>query len=268
MGTEIAFTSHRETMIVAIPKFGESVAPCFEAASYFVMARFDGPHVQEQTIKECSGCEGFGRVQLLRDKHVEVLICNGIKGFYRDLLQAAGIRVHVNITGDIGSILSRFGAGEFVPAEEEAYKEESVLDGAAVPLEDLICWTRELFIAHGYEVHPGENLAPFPVDLVAEITCPRCGKPVRVAICCGAHTYRSTDEIRQLHRVASSDYHARVYIHSATPRIEQCCSEYGIELVDPDARFAARDHPSKGRIPILQGAITDHEQKSDRSRPE
>jgi predicted Fe-Mo cluster-binding NifX family protein len=262
IGTQLAIVSQTKIMIVAVPKFGESVAPCFEAAKYFVMARLEGAQVSEQTIKKCSGCEGFGRVQLMRDKRVDVLICNGIKGFYRDLLRASGVKVLANVSGEIGTALEHLAAGELMP---EAADEEPVVDADAIPLDDLVCWTRELFLAHGYDVRPGENLAPFPIDLVAEIQCPICQKPVRVAICCGAHTYRSTDEIRRLHQVASSGYNARVYIHSATPKIEQCCREYGIELVDPDGEFAAEDDPAQDNVPILQGAIEGHEQMSGRT---
>jgi predicted Fe-Mo cluster-binding NifX family protein len=248
-------------MVIAVPKFRDSVAPCFEAAKYFVLVTAGSDSISEQTIKECFGCEGFGRVQLMRDKKVDILICNGIKGFYRDLLKASGVQVYPNVAGPISEVLRRYAVGELAPDESD----EEPLDAAPViPLEDLVCWTRELFTAHGYAVQPGETVAPFPVDLVAEIECPVCHKPVRVAICCGAHTYRRTDEIRELHQVASATYHACVYVHSATPQIERCCREYGIELVDPDARFAARDHPSKGGIPILQGAVAGHEKASGR----
>lgn len=246
-------------MIVAIPKFGEAVAPCFEVARIFLFARIEGGQIISRKILECKGCEGFGRIQLLRDNEANVLICGGIKGFYRDLLQASGLAVISNVSSGVTDALGEYIAGGLA-ADREV--EEPVDPEAEIPLEDLVCWTQELFSAHGYRVSPGSDLAPFPVDLVAEIECPICHKPVRVAICCGAHTYRPEQEVKLLHRAAASGYHARAYVRSSTPQIARCCREYEIELIDPDAGFASCDHPVQGRIPVLQSLVRGHEAAS------
>jgi len=244
---------------VAIPRFKDIVAPCFEVARYFVVAGFeDALEISRETI-QCSGCEGFGRIALLRDHKVDTLICGGIKGFYRDLLVSSGIVVIPNMSGTIDELLRAHSAGDF---NKISPVNAPVCTENPIPLEDLICWTRELFVAHGYTVFPGEEKAPFPVDLVAEIKCPVCQKPVRVAICCGAHSYRCDQEIRELHNVARIDFHARVYVHPATSPVEHCCREYDIELLDPNAKYASKDHPVSDRIPILQSPVRGHEAAS------
>jgi predicted Fe-Mo cluster-binding NifX family protein len=228
-------------------------------ARVFLLANVEGGQVISQKIVECTGCEGFGRIQLLRDNEANVLICGGIKAFYRDLLQASGLAVISNVSSGVTDALGQYVSGSSVPDREA---EEPVEPGSEIPLEDLVCWTQELFAAHGYRVKPGAELAPFPVDLVAEIECPVCHKPVRVAICCGAHTYRPDQEVKLLHRAAGSGYHARAYVRSSTPGIARCCRDYEIELIDPDAGFASCDHPVKGRIPVLQSVVRGHEAAS------
>jgi len=249
-------------VIVAIPKFGEAVAPCFEVARVFLFARIEGGQVISQKILECKGCEGFGRIQLLRDNEADVLICGGIKGFYRDLMQASGLAVVSNVSSGVTDALDSYVSGKLSHDRETGETVEVIEPEGDIPLEDLVCWTHELFAAHGYRVRPGAELAPFPVDLVAEIECPVCHKPIRVAICCGAHTYRPDQEVKLLHRAAASGYHARAYVRSSTPQVARCCREYEIELIDPDASFASCDHPVEGRIPILQSVIRGHEAAS------
>jgi predicted Fe-Mo cluster-binding NifX family protein len=249
-------------MIVALPKFGDVVAPCFEVARIFMIARVEYGRAVESRIVECGGCEGFGRVQLLRDSGVNVLICNGIKDFYRNLLRAAGIAIFPDVSGGVSEAIDAYVVGQLTP---DSKADGTIEFDSEVPLEDLVCWTNELFSAHGYIVRPAAEYAPFPVDLIAEINCPVCFKLIRVAICCGAHMYRPDQEIQLLHLVASGGYHARVYVHSTTPTVKERCHEYGVELIDPDAAFAFQDHHVRDRIPILQEAIAGHEAASGRS---
>jgi hypothetical protein len=98
------------------------------------------------------------------------------------------------------------------------------------------------------------------------MTCPLCGKPVRVAICCAAHTYRADQEISQFHQATLSGYHARVYISPTQPATWQCCREYGIEPIDPDALEELADHGSRGAIPLLSGPVISHERAMNRQQ--
>ncbi len=243
-------------MTVAIPRFNDLVAPRFEVARYFVIARIDAAGKIERETVQCSGCVGLGRVQLLIDQRVDALICGGIRRVYRDLLSSRGIDVIDHAVGTVDTALDAYLRNDLQKEEESV----SCLDqGPRIPLEDLICWTKELFTEHGYAVHDAADRALFPVDLVAEIKCPVCNKPLRIAICCGAHAYRCDQEIQQLHQVAGPDFHARVYVHPTTAQAQRCCLDYDIELLDPNRRFTACERPGSHRLPILQNAIPGHE---------
>ena len=217
-------------MTVAVPKFEDTVAPCFEVARLFLFARVeDGRIVDRQTV-ECEG-EGLGHMRLLRERHACAVICGGIKNFYRDSMEAAGIAVFSNVCGSVEEALRRFLAGELKAGTPTA---ETIEEQSWIPREDLICWTTDLFLASGYEVLPGDDTVPLPIDLIAKYICPVCARPVLVAICCGAHTYRSDQEIKQLYQVARTDYHARVYVHPSSQPVMQICKEYDVELIDPN----------------------------------
>ncbi len=242
--------------IVAIPTFQDAVAPCFEAARSFALARISQGNLRSVRLADCSGCEGFGRVQLLRDVRTTVLICNGIKAFYRDLLQAAGITVVSHVSADVSDALRDFLHGQLV-ADAPAVDPVDLWD--SIPLEDLMCWTQELFTSNGYTVSRAPNFAPFPIDMIAEIRCPGCGKPIRVAICCGAHMYRADQEIQLFHRNSAASFNARVYVRPATQSVARQCQEFGIDLIDPDdSRFAA-DRDSGRTIPLLRAPVAGHE---------
>lgn len=245
-----------KNMIVAIPQFEQSVAPCFEAAKNMLIGTIENGVVVSSEIVTCGGCEGFRLVRILRERKVEIVICDGIKGFYRDLLKASGMDVVVNVALPIEEALALAANGKLEIDDGEPALEEM---GPEIPREDLVCWTRELFESNGYRITPGAERAPFPIDLVAEIECPICGKPVRVAISCGAHAYRVEQELQELRRVSASDYHAQVYVRPGSERITRCCRDYGIELVDPSSDTGVTRPPRGKRIPLLRGPVVGHE---------
>jgi predicted Fe-Mo cluster-binding NifX family protein len=245
-----------EKLVVAIPKFEGNVAPCFEAARKMLIGTLESGQVVSSEIVTCGGCEGFRLVRILRERKVDMVICDGIKGFYRDLLQASGIDVVSNVALPVGEALALAAGGELEIEETEPALEEM---GPDIPREDLVCWTRELFESNGYRITPGAERAPFPIDLVAEIDCPICGKPVRVAISCGAHAYRVEQELQELRRVSASDYHAQVYVRPGNEKISRCCRDYGIELVDPSSDTGVTRPPHGKRIPLLRGPVIGHE---------
>ncbi len=243
-------------MIVAIPKFNDEIAPCFEVAGTFVITAVEQESDFSMRLHKCEGCEGFSRLRFLNERRVEVLICNGIKGFYKDILNNSGIIVIDNISSSVEKALNDYRNGKLKPKSE---KSEIYNIDSTIPLDDIICWTKDLFKSNGYKVYRGEELTPFPIDIIAEMKCPVCGKPVRVAICCGAHSYRVDQELQEFHRVASTDFHARVYVHSAKPEIVKRCEEYGIELIDPFADTCEIKPAVKSAIPVLKQPARGHE---------
>lgn len=238
---------------------GSTVAPRFEAASTFLIVTAEEGRITSTETVACQGPEGFRRIRMLRIHQVAVLICNGIKGSYKDMLASSGVTVIDRVSSEVDDALSRFLNGLLKPEEGPV---EELPEPCTVPHEKLVRAARMLFQQNGFEVSPGPGEGSFLVDLVAEMTCPRCQRPVRVAICCGAHTYRANQEITEFHLATQSGYHARVYVCPARPSLLKCCREYGIELVDPDQTAAEKKIETTDRIPLLKGTVLEHEQAS------
>ena len=98
--------------LVAIPLFGDEVAPCFEAAGSFALARVRNTSLESVRLLASTGCEGLGRVQMMRDSRISILICNGIKSLYRDLLETGGVAVVSNVACSASDALLRLMRGE------------------------------------------------------------------------------------------------------------------------------------------------------------
>lgn len=244
-------------MNVAIPKLNNLVAPCFEAAKQFEIIVIEkGKKTSSKTVT-CEAREGFKRVRLLQLHDVTILICNGIKGFYRDQLLAMGLEVLPNINDTVEQAFLRYINGQISNCDATQYDSKCTYD---VSHNDLVSWTREFFETNGYRVHSGPGRDSFIVDLIAEIKCPLCQKDVKVAICCGAQTYRTDQEIKEFHHSARSQYNARVYVYLENPQIAKCCDEYGIEFIGADRANLNQNSPSGSKIPILKRPIKGHEQ--------
>jgi predicted Fe-Mo cluster-binding NifX family protein len=244
---------------VAIPQFAGAVAPCFEAAGNIMIANVENSLVTSSQAVKCVGPEGYRRVRLLQVPRVNILICNGIRGFYRDMLAASGVTVYQNVSAPVENALEQFLAGKLAA---EAPCVEELTESCNIPHQDLIYWARELFESHGYSVTPGPDQDHHLIDLVAEIRCPVCGGQVRVAICCGAHTYRATQEITEFHHAAPLEYNARVFVCPVNPTVARYCREYGIELVNPDFEGVYGYTTVDDKLPILRERVRDHEEAS------
>jgi len=242
---------------IAIPQLDDSVAPRFEAARSFLIAETSGGQILSTRIIECDGPEGYRRIRMLQIHRATVLICNGINSSYRDMLTVSGVTVVPKVSGRVDYALGRYLEGKLLPEENHSYE---ATERCAIPHTDLVNCARRLFEAHGYVVTLGPGPDSFLIDLVAEIPCPVCDRRVKVAICCGAHTYRADQEITEFHHATPTGYNARVYVSPPTPPIEKCCREYGIQLVDPAQVAETTDDLSTSLIPLLSGPVTDHEQ--------
>lgn len=245
----------RVSMKLAITKFKDAVGPRFETASSFALFSLKNREVSGRKIVNCSGCEGFGRVRVLRENKVEVLICGGIKSFYRDMLKSLGVTVLDDVSESIETALKRFRSGDLKSRKGSICS----MVTPEIPHDDLVCWAKELFVSHGYRVEINEDDSAFPVDLIAKVNCPVCGQPIEVAICCGAHIYRPEQEIREFHHTHTARYQAMVYVNFGTPEIRESCDNYGIELIDAGQESSNRDQPAGKQIPLLQNKISGHE---------
>ncbi|PKK83594.1 MAG: hypothetical protein CVT49_07505 [candidate division Zixibacteria bacterium HGW-Zixibacteria-1] len=241
---------------IAIPKLKNRVAPCFEAASSFTVAVADNNRLISQKTVHCSGSEGYHRVRLMKLHDIDMVLCNGIGGFYSDLLHTMGLRIIGNLNGGISRVLRLYLSGALKLSESNPDISTRM---SGTSLDELISWSRELFERNGYCVNPGPGRDSFLIDLVAEMICPVCGEKIRVAICCGAHTYRPDQEIREFHYTAKSEYNARVFISPTNPAAERFCREYGIEFIRSDKVGSDASDSSRQTIPILSGPIEGHE---------
>jgi len=241
---------------VAIPILNDLIAPCFEAARKFYIAVINDGAIENSETIQCHSCEGFMNVRILRLHEVQILICNGIKSFYRDQLSAIGIYVLPNINDSIKSALDRYTKGELLPNENA--KNDNCCN-ELVSHDELVLWAKNYFEAAGYNISVLKDEDTFMIDLVAVIDCPVCRKRIEVAICCGAQTYRADQEIREFYHLAKLKYNARVYVYLTNPQIEKSCDDYGINFISPEWSKNNLFLKNKYRIPILQRPVEGHE---------
>ncbi len=239
---------------VAIPKFKDFVAPRFETASVILICTVAVGKVTDTSVIEIRGCEGFARARAVCDAGATVLICSGIKNFYRNLLQAEGVDVISGVELSVKLAIAEFLAGN-LSVKERIENEASGI----IPHEDLVCWARDLFESSGYRVRDVADSASFPIDMIAETVCPVCDQPVGVAVCCGAHIYRTDLEIQEFHHAEASDIHAKVYIHPSEETIEEYCAACGIQLIDPNLDDFSEENTRISAIPLLKGPVRGHE---------
>ena len=102
-------------MKVAIPRFGETVAPCFEYSATIAIFTLMGPEVAHERDFCLQSRDALDRLRLLRDQGVDLLICAGVQEFLQDALEEIGIRVVSWVNGTVDELLKDFIAGELAP---------------------------------------------------------------------------------------------------------------------------------------------------------
>ena len=104
-------------MKVAIPRMGESVAPCFEYCVTMAIFTVLDQAVTKQVDVPLVSREPFDRVRLLRDQKVDTIICGGVQDHYEDALRASGIQVISWVSGSVDDLLKLFLRGQLVPGD-------------------------------------------------------------------------------------------------------------------------------------------------------
>ena len=112
-------------MRIAIPRMGETVAPCFEYCATMAIFTIDEGCVSDQLDFPLRSREPFDRVRLLRDQEVDTIICAGVQGNYEDSLQATGIQVISWVTGSVDNLLDLFLHGKLVPGSDHSSRSAS-----------------------------------------------------------------------------------------------------------------------------------------------
>jgi predicted Fe-Mo cluster-binding NifX family protein len=100
---------------VAIPRLGESVAPCFGHCSIMAVFTVESGRVIDQIDFRLQSREPFDRVRLLRDQQVDTIICGGVQDVYEASLRANGIQVISWVSGSVDDLLALFVRGQLVP---------------------------------------------------------------------------------------------------------------------------------------------------------
>ena len=109
---------------VAIPILDDEIAPCFEVAHCFIIAEIGEGGRLSKSVRKCGGCEGYGRIRFLIDEKIDVLICGGIKQFYRDLLNISGIAIIPDIVGSAETALANYLSGRLIPQKAQVDSED------------------------------------------------------------------------------------------------------------------------------------------------
>ena len=241
---------------ILIPDLNGSIAPCFEAATKFLLIDTKGGKTVSQRKISCSGEGGFRRIRLIRLHDVNTLICSGLGSFYRDLLSNMHVELISNVSMKLDEAVAGYLGGLIKPDQNLPDPGQRLHHTS---LKELVDWTKAFFESRGFMVNQGPGQDSFLIDLVAERSCPICGKSIKIAVCCGAHTYRVDREIREFHFCAKNDYNARVYVCPENESAAERCLEYNIEYIkfDPEMRHEMKSPDPAA--PILHFPIAGHE---------
>jgi predicted Fe-Mo cluster-binding NifX family protein len=101
-----------------MPRFGESVAPCFGYSATITIFTIKRGKVEDQVDFRLRSSDMLDRVRLLRDQQVGTLICGGLQERLEDMLQANGVRVISWVSGRVDDLLDCFLRGELVSRTE------------------------------------------------------------------------------------------------------------------------------------------------------
>lgn len=101
-------------MKVAIPRFGELIAPCFGHSATICVFTIRRGKVMDQIDFCLQSTDILDRVRLLRDQQVGTLICGGLEERLEDILEMNGVRVISWVSGRVDDLLDSFLRGELV----------------------------------------------------------------------------------------------------------------------------------------------------------
>ncbi len=101
-------------MRVAIPRMGETVAPCFEYCATMAIFTIEDGRITDQIDFPLRSKEPLDRVRLLRDQEVETIICGGVQNVFEDLVRASGVQMISWVSGSVDDLLDLFTRGRLV----------------------------------------------------------------------------------------------------------------------------------------------------------
>ena len=102
-------------MRVAIPRFGESIAPCFEHSSTMAIFTIEQGRVVSEVDFPLETRNPYDRVRLMKLEQVDVVISGGVQDLFEDMLREDGIEVISWVSGTVSGLLGRFLDGRLTP---------------------------------------------------------------------------------------------------------------------------------------------------------
>jgi len=96
---------------LAIPVYRRRVSPVLDACTRLLLIDLQGGRDVARAEIQVSGFSLVARVDLLRKRDVDLLICAGISQQLYKLLREAGIEVMAGIVGDIEQVITGFTNG-------------------------------------------------------------------------------------------------------------------------------------------------------------
>ncbi|MDJ0762100.1 MAG: NifB/NifX family molybdenum-iron cluster-binding protein [Myxococcota bacterium] len=95
-------------MKIAVPQFGEEVAPCFDYSVTIVIFDIKNNQIVGEKEFTLSSQWAVDRIRLLRDQQVDVLICGGIQDRFEDIVRANGIEVISWVSGNAKDLIQKY----------------------------------------------------------------------------------------------------------------------------------------------------------------
>ena len=102
-------------MRVAIFIFGTSISPRFDYAPEALIVDIEEGHEVKRESIALGGLHPVARLNGLKDKHVDVLICGNIDVNSEQMTESMGIRLIPWVTGEADKAIRLFLAGELAP---------------------------------------------------------------------------------------------------------------------------------------------------------
>lgn len=101
-------------MIIAVPLFGDEIAPRYEYANSFLIANVSGGVVKYIYRVERESFEWMKGLKRLRKMGVHIILCSGFNRRFVPLAEEWGIQVYCGYTGDARILIERYAKGDLV----------------------------------------------------------------------------------------------------------------------------------------------------------
>jgi len=93
---------------IAVPRSGETIAPCFEYCSLLAIFTVENGQISDQLDFPLKSRLPFDRIRLVRDQQVDTVICGGIQDFYEDLLKTHRVEVVSWVNGNVETLIQEY----------------------------------------------------------------------------------------------------------------------------------------------------------------